>query len=195
MKCPNCRKSLDEDSKFCNTCGKSLNNAFSGKSNFSGNDIENERKIFSKRSGLRVVLTTILSSGIYGLYWINCTLHNLERWSKKDSKHDSITWRMIIPIYNIFIYGKFLNYINKLKAESGIKDKIGVGSQQILFFLGYLTLGVTSLISIGVVQGHVNKLMDKISNARAKDAKWHWGEITVIVIGVTLLMVSFFGES
>lgn len=196
MYCFNCGKSILHESKFCRFCGISLNEGTktdTHEQNQPAHDLQlTEDTKFLKRSGHRVVLAMITSLGLYFLYWINCTLHNLERISKRNFNHDSVTLRMIIPIYNIFVYGEFLNNIKKLQVEYDMDERISVAVHQILFILGYF-LFVPFLISMGIVQSQANDVMDKISNGKVRDAQFRWGEITVISLGIILFIFSVLG--
>ncbi|MBR2543300.1 DUF4234 domain-containing protein [Candidatus Saccharibacteria bacterium] len=103
--------------------------------------------MIKKRSVLAVYLLSIITLGIYGIYWQVKTKEEL----KSLGADIPTAWLLIIPIANIYWTYKYADgYSTKLK-----KDNNGV-----LWFLVFYFIGI---ITPAIVQTDLNKLADKKS--------------------------------
>lgn len=95
-----------------------------------------------RRSVVGVVVLTILTCGIYGLYWIVKTKSEMNA----QGANVPTAWLIIIPIVNIWWLWKFsegVGHVTKGSMSAGVT---------------FLLLWLLSLIGMAIVQSALNKV-------------------------------------
>jgi len=136
-----------------------------------------------RRSYLRVVGFSILSVGLYTLYWFYVTRKQLSRELGTNDQAELQTAGNFVPILNFFIAHWLWRDISLLRQRVGLPGfdvapyTAGnvVGSLFGLQFVVYL-----------LIQEKLNNYYDHSRGGRAPDAPYTAGEIAVVVIPLLL---------
>lgn len=109
-----------------------------------------------ERSPVAVILFSILTCGIYGLYWIYATSQDLQ---SLDSNHDStspglelVLCIITCGLYTFFWYYKYAKIIYGLQLQKNIQPADDNG---ILYII--LAVFGLSIISVAIMQSSINK--------------------------------------
>ncbi len=95
-----------------------------------------------RRSVVGVVVLTILTCGLYGLYWIVKTKSEMNA----QGANVPTAWLIIIPIVNIWWMWKFSEGVDHV-TRGGVSAGVA-----------FLLLWLLSLIGMGIVQSALNKV-------------------------------------
>ncbi len=137
--CTKCGAKLPEDAEFCVVCGAKVENTEKVEA-----EVVDERRNksgISERNIVTTIILTILTCGIYGIYWM--VKINDELLQLSDTEGSSGGTVVLLSIVTCGIYGIYWNYkmgscVNKLKRG---------GSNDILFLvLGLLGFGIVNFI-------------------------------------------------
>lgn len=149
-----------------------------------------------KRSVLRVLLLSLISGGLYGLYWFYVTRQAVTAEVKGDDQVGLQTVGLIVPILNIFIIYWLFRDIDILHRKAGLQ-----GFPALWFVLGpvigafipfiNIFVGIASVVLYGLVIMYLNQYWDKSTNGKATNAKFSGGEIAVTVGGLILNIILF----
>ena len=96
------------------------------------------------RSPVGIIILTIITFGIYGLYWVVKTKGEINRLGAQIPT----AWLIIIPIANIYFVYKY---------SEGFATFVTKDKNTILWFLLYLVIAPVAMI---LVQIELNKLAD-----------------------------------
>lgn len=109
-----------------------------------------------ERSPVAVILFSILTCGIYGLYWIYATSQDLQ---SLDNNHDStspglelVLCIITCGLYTFFWYYKYAKVIYGLQLQKNIQPADDNG---ILYII--LAVFGLSIISVAIMQSSINK--------------------------------------
>lgn len=141
-----------------------------------------------KRSVVRVIVLTILSGGLYGLYWFYVTRQQLFKELGQEDQATLHTLGLFVPLLNIYLIYLLWRDINEVRVKAGLE-----GFEVILYLLLAIFVPVVNVIIYAVVISKYNEYWDKKSNGQATDAKVTGNEIIVTVAGliVTVLFYIF----
>lgn len=158
--CYKCGAQLGDNDTFCNSCGaqQQENNVYQAQPSSdyqNAQNFANQGGPMTRSIGVCIILS-IITCGIYGLYWLYCMAEDLNRISGKNDTSGGVV--VLLSIVTCGIYGLFWLYqagekINIAKAQRGIG---GDSSNGIL----YLVLGIfeLSIVSYALIQNELNNL-------------------------------------
>ena len=195
MNCKNCNNLLLEGAKFCNKCGKPVEAQ-------GGSAVE-----YFAISPKRLALFSILSFGIYEIYWF---YKNWEAVKKFEGQKIYPFWRAIIAVffcYSLFkkvlesaknhAYQNFYSpgwlataYILLLLVGNGLSR---VESYDIGFNLLWIIIAIATFIPLLLVQKAINFNNEKIKGDTELKREFSGGEVVLIVVGVIWFILVLFG--
>lgn len=167
MKCKKCGTEVRDDAKFCSVCGAPMqdDNPFSGQvpqapepvrpnANPSGGSY---RAPISSRSIPVAIILSIITCGIYGLYWTYCLVNDLNTASGHEGD-TSGGMVILLSIITCNIYGLYWYYIAGGKVGE-IQEYDGRNRDTMLGIL-YLILSFIgfSIVSMALIQNELNKV-------------------------------------
>lgn len=104
----------------------------------------------TKREVILVILFSIITCGIYSIYWMYVTANELNECDKQEPLRNYIV-AILLSIVTCGIYGIYWMY--------KFYKKVDIVTQKDNFLLNFLlSLLVTPLISMAIVQDSINKL-------------------------------------
>ena len=158
--CYKCGAQLQDNDNFCNSCGtkqeeKTVYQAQPSKDYQNAQSFVEGSPIASKNIGLCIILS-IITCGLYGLYWLYCMAEDLNRVSGRTDASGGVV--ILLSIITCSIYLWFWLYqagekINMGKAQKGIPGDSNNG----ILYLILAILGF-SIISYALIQNELNKL-------------------------------------
>ena len=196
MHCSNCGTKIEETTKFCQSCGKQIG--------LQGSSVAIEYYAISPK---RLVLFSILTFGIYEIYWF---YKNWQAVKKFEGQKISPFWRAIFAVF--FCYGLFKKvsesakshnyrnlyssgwlataYIFLLLVGNGLST---VDSYEIGFNLIWFIVVVSTFIPLLPVQKAINFNNEKVKGSSELKRDFSGGEVTLIVIGVLWFLLVLWG--
>ena len=164
IKCPKCGRSFEDTNKFCTKCGLPLfadetnippqNEIVSyTKTNFNNKVIITAHKV-KPRSVAKALIFTILSCGLYGLYWVVAITDEMDILINRKNGTGGLL-SLVLTILTCGFYGFFWAYklgnnVDFIKGNRG-------GNTGILYLILYVFL--FGLIDLAMAQDVIN---DKI---------------------------------
>jgi len=196
MHCSNCGTKIEDATKFCQSCGKQVG--------AQGNSVAIEYYAISPK---RLVLFSILTFGIYEIYWF---YKNWQAVKKFEGQKISPFWRAIFAVF--FCYSLFKKvqesakshayqnlyspgwlataYIFLLLVGNGLSK---VDSYEIGFNLIWLIVAVSTFIPLLPVQKAINFNNEKVKGSLELKRDFSGGEVALIVIGVLWFLLVLWG--
>ena len=157
--CPNCGNEVAENSNFCTKCGTNLGNSDNTKN---GSTVIINNYNTTNNSGIKIpernivtnVIFTILTCGIYGIYWFICLTDDANIVSEENDTSGGMAF--VLSLITCNIYGIYWAYRMGQKIhEAGQKRNIAVGDNAILYLiLQFVGLGV---INYCLMQNDLNR--------------------------------------
>ena len=174
MFCKKCGNSVEEGTVFCAKCGAAVS-VDQSEQNQSAAGFESEERVayqnYSQQQGGSVVsvtqrsiatsiLLSLLTCGIYGLFWFYSLLSDLYRLTNQDGKAGI---DILFIILTGGIYGIYLNYamgkmLYVVRNQGNLPEK---DDSALFLLLGIVNLGI---INYSIVQSDFNQL--SISGSR-----------------------------
>ena len=172
MKCKKCGNEMPEGSKFCGVCGEPVSGgsqSFGGepprapqppRPSYSHQDYgrgNNYRAPITARSIPMAIILSIITCGIYGIYWLYCLVNDLNT----ASGHEGDTSGGMVILFSIVtcnIYGLYWYYTAGSKVGE-IQEYDGRPRDTYLGVL-YLVLDLLgfSIINMALIQNELNKV-------------------------------------
>ena len=114
-----------------------------------------EINMLTNRNLVTVILLTVITCGIYGLYWIYDTMHNLELTSGQESGCNAMACLLlcifVAPVGYIMFGMGADEQLNMIRVQRGIPT---VDNKVMYMLLGFFL----PIVLIPLVQDEVNKL-------------------------------------
>ena len=144
--CPNCGNAVNPEAVFCVSCGVSLKKAESKSTgNLTG---------VQKRSIVTCILLSIITCGIYGIYWFVCLTNDMNKASGNDNDtRGGIAY--ILGLVTCGIYTYYWAYRLGVKRDQLSGEK---GSSGILYLV--LTFFGLGIVAYCLAQDAINKSVD-----------------------------------
>lgn len=161
MYCPKCGKECPDNAKFCDGCGADLTASNpSAQPNFNPNPNPNTQSFaapIKNRSIAVCIILSIITCGIYGLYWLACVVKDLNTASNHpEDMSGGLVVLLSIVTASIYLWfwlykaGEKVAYIKR--QSTGISDNNSAILYLVLGILGF------SVISIALIQSELNKI-------------------------------------
>lgn len=152
MYCPKCGTNVDDRASFCPVCGASLGGGPTYP--YTGNGY---KAPIPQRSILLAIILSIVTCGIYGLYWLYCLVNDLNTASGEVDDTGGVLVILLgiitCNIYMLYWYYKAGGKVNKIQYLNGRPQDSSLG---ILYLL--LTFFGMSIVSMALIQNELNKV-------------------------------------
>lgn len=147
--CPNCGKELEEGAQFCGSCGANLNGGSQAQV-----ATPSSHPVVPNRSVVTSILLTIVTCGIYGIYWM-VTLQDDSNLICDDNKTSGITV-VLLTLVTCGIYGWVWYYkMGQRLAQAGQKYGIQIADNSVVYLIvGLLGFGI---VDYCLMQSDLNK--------------------------------------
>ncbi len=164
MKCPKCGTEMDDRANFCPVCGESLKSGASGGSRqnfepgrYADPPLNQYRAPIGRRNIAVCIILSIVTCGIYGLYWLYCIVEDLNAAGRQtnDTGGGLVVLLSIVTcdIYLLYWMYKAGGKVNQLHYISGQRED---GSLGILYLI--LTFFGVGIVSYALIQNELNKV-------------------------------------
>ena len=148
--CPSCGMELNGASSFCPNCGASLNDG-------NNEQIKQDYSKVTKRDIAVSIILTIVTCGIYGIYWFVVMTNELNQVS--DDKEPSGGMALLLSIVTCGIYSFYWNYkMGQKLYNAGKKYGKDIGDNAVLYLV--LSLFGLSIVSYCLIQSDLNKFSE-----------------------------------
>lgn len=162
IRCPGCGTEMDCRASFCPVCGR----AVGGQSNTWYNAPPNSRYAaepigyrapIQRRSIPLCLVLSVITCGIYGLYWLYCLTEDLNLAARQENE-TSGGMVVLLSIVTCSVYEYFWLYqagkkVNQVHCFAGDRED---GSLSLLYLLlGFVCSG---LVSYALIQNELNKV-------------------------------------
>ena len=150
--CSNCGAELDEGVVECSKCGSSTSSQKTNNTKANGPVVKIER-----RDIVVAIILSVVTCGIYGLYWFYCLTDD----SNKASGDYSISagLALLLSLVTCGIYSLFWYYqMGKKMAQAGANKGITIEDNSILYLiLGFFGLGI---VCYCLIQNDLNRVAE-----------------------------------
>ena len=156
--CANCGQEVPEGTNYCTKCGASLNNDQTNTNNGStviiNNYNNNSNLKLPNRNIALAVIFSILTCGIYGIYWFIVMTDETNMIS--DEKNASGGMAFLFTILTCGIYAIYWNFkMGQKLFNAGKKYNKPIGDNSILYLI--LSLIGFSIVNYCLIQSDLNK--------------------------------------
>lgn len=145
--CVNCGKAVEENQAVCLNCGVAINQNINNIPN-------NNAPVIQKRDIVVAILLSIITCGIYGLYWMVVMTDDANKVSGDNKTSGGMA--LLFSIITCGIYGLYWNYkMGEKMYQAGNKYGMDIANNSVL----YLILSVFSLTIVNycLIQSDLNK--------------------------------------
>lgn len=149
--CTNCGKELKEEAVFCEYCGSKVNDSINSTNS------SNNRPMISKRDVAMAIILSIITCGLYGIYWF--IVMTDESNNVSDEKTSSGGLAFLYTLITCGIYRLYWNYKMGQKLYlAGKKYNLPISDNSVL----YLILAIFSLdiVNYCLIQSDLNRFAD-----------------------------------
>lgn len=155
MFCPNCGKQCGNNAQFCDNCGTPFNAQQIPGTGYAPGHNAYKAPIKKRSVGLAIVLS-LITCGIYKIYWFICLVDDLNDASghPQDSSGGMVFLLNLVTcgIYGIFWIYKAGEKVSEIKRQSGTVD-----SNQALMYLLLWIFGF-GIVDYALIQSELNKV-------------------------------------
>ena len=207
--CTECGEVNPEDSNFCSNCG---GREFKEVPPGLARRLEIHSEVEARddvRLGIgRVVVLSLLSFGLYQVWWFYITWKHLD--SETSEEHHPV-WHaltLFVPIYNLFRMHHHVSVVRNLATGAGVATSLSVGLIVILFAVSNVLDGISlriddrgTLIVLGVLstvltttvlylpQEILNEYWRSVRGANLREARLGVGEVILVLLGVLFWVI------
>ena len=147
MICPRCGTNVDDRASFCPVCGTPMKAVRATP----------YRAPIMRRSIPVCIILSIITCGIYALYWLYCVVTDLNAASGEtgDTSGGGVVLLGIVTcgIYTIYWYYKAAGKVNRIREMNGMPQD---SSLSILYLI--LALFGFGIVSMALIQDELNKV-------------------------------------
>ena len=196
--CPHCGAAAEADTLFCPSCSRPI---------VGGS--ESAAPVPYLISPARIVLLSILSSGLYNIYWIYKTWQHYRDHTGAEAYPIWHGLTQLVPFYMIAIFLDHMRAFRRLAEQAGVESRITVGwylaavlTSWILSGFGFIPWVGLFLTVVGIAlviwmtihaQTSINYYWDQMYSARLRSVAVGKGEVIVSILGVILWLLTLAG--
>ncbi len=149
--CPKCGEEMEKDANFCSNCGNDSTKESKSKTNAAVSTM------IQKRDIVLAIVLSIVTCGIYTLYWFVVMTDDANKISEDDSTSGGVS--LLLTIITCGIYGFYWNYkMGKKIYDAGQNYNKNIPDNSILYLI--LSLFGFSIISYCLIQSDLNKFSE-----------------------------------
>lgn len=147
--CSKCGSEMEEGAVFCSNCGNSNDGTV--------NVNANPQQMVTKRDIALAIVLSIITCGIYGLYWFVVMTDDSNRVSGEDTPSGGIA--LLLTIVTCGIYAIYWNYkMGKKMYEAGKRYNKEISDNSVIYLV--LSLFGLSIVSYALIQSDLNKFAE-----------------------------------
>lgn len=145
--CGNCGKELEENFNACPNCGKQVN----------GNNNNSNTPIITKREIAISVILSIITCGIYGLYWFVCLTNEANKVSGENTPSGGAA--LLLTIVTCGIYSFYWNYkMGQKLYNAGKMYNKEINDNSVLYLV--LAIFGLSIVNYCLLQNDLNRFAE-----------------------------------
>lgn len=150
--CSKCGEEMKDDETFCANCGNKDKDSVNVNVN-----INQPTPMITKRDVAIAVILSIVTCGIYGIYWMVVMTDESNRVSGDNTTSGGMA--LLLTIVTCGIYGIYWNYkMGKKMYEAGCKHNKTISDNSILYLI--LSLVGFSIVNYCLIQSDLNKFAE-----------------------------------
>lgn len=159
--CANCVQEVPEGTNYCTKCGASLNNDQTNTNNGStviiNNYNNNSNLKLPNRNIALAVIFSILTCGIYGIYWFICLTDEANAVSGETGPSGGVSF--LLTLITCGIYGIYWAYKMGQKLHTaGEKHNKPIGDNSILYLI--LSIFGLGIVNYCLMQNDLNRFSE-----------------------------------
>lgn len=145
--CTNCGKELKEEAVFCEYCGSKVNDSINS----------TNRPMISKRDVAMAIILSIITCGLYGIYWF--IVMTDESNNVSDEKTSSGGLAFLYTLITCGIYRLYWNYKMGQKLYlAGKKYNLPISDNSVLYLI--LAIFGFDIVNYCLIQSDLNRFAD-----------------------------------
>lgn len=149
--CTNCGKELKEEAVFCEYCGSKVNDSINSINS------SNNRPMISKRDVAMAIILSIITCGLYGIYWF--IVMTDESNNVSDEKTSSGGLAFLYTLVTCGIYRLYWNYKMGQKLYlAGKKYNLPISDNSVLYLI--LAIFGLDIVNYCLIQSDLNRFAD-----------------------------------
>ena len=158
--CTNCGKELEDSANVCSNCGTPVNGTvFNQQVNNYNYNYNNNNVNIQKREIATCIILSILTCGIYGIYWFICLTDDTNKICNNE-KTASGGVAFLLSLVTCGIYTFYWNYMaGKRMYEAGKKYGIAVADNSVLYLI--LSIFGLGIVNYCLIQNDLNKFTNE----------------------------------
>ena len=204
--CANCGDLNPPDSNYCSNCGSSdFGDVPTRLTERLAEGTEPARSPAVRINTDRVIFASLLSAGLYLVYWFYLTWKQLA--TETNERHYPV-WHaltLLVPLYSLYRMHEHARVIRELAAHKSITSTVAPGLAVVLLGLSaaldwssfrvtdYATLIVLSIVTtlltttlIVTAQGGLNRYWERVWPDTLTDARVGVGEVVLVGVGLII---------
>lgn len=146
--CPNCGNAVAPDASFCLSCGVALKKSAASGVNHAAIGL------VQKRDLVKAIIFSIITCGIYGIYWFVCLTNDMNRLTGNENDTNGGT-SFLLSLVTCGIYTYYWAY--KMGSKRDTLDGINNNSSILYLLLTFFGLGI---VVYALMQDAINKAVD-----------------------------------
>ena len=151
-RCPKCATELPDDANVCSSCGANLNAGPAPVANAAGGT-----GLIQKREIAIAIILSLVTCGIYGLYWFACMTNDANKVSGEDSPSGGMA--VLLSIVTCGLYSLYWVYkMGKKLNAAGTRHGRSVEDNSVLYLV--LSIFGLSIVSWCLIQNELNKFAE-----------------------------------
>lgn len=152
--CPNCGNQVNDNESFCSYCGTSFNDANNNANTNNTQGGQGGRGLIQKREVWMVVLLSIVTCGIYGIYWFIMATEDANNISGDHKTSGGMAFLLTIVtcgIYGIYWYWK----MGQKLYQAGQRYGVAISDNSVMYLI--LSLLGFGIVAECLIQNDLNK--------------------------------------
>lgn len=155
--CRNCGKELEEGDNFCEACGTKAEPVVNQNITNKVNNLNQTRPVVQKRNIALAVILSLVTCGIYSIYWFICITDDSNMLS--DEKTASGGMAFLYSLITCGIYSIYWHYkTGKKMTNAGKKYNKSISDNSVLYLI--LTLLGFGIVNYCLIQNDLNNFAE-----------------------------------